>query len=101
MPLPPDLTSVSLAVKMQSSKRTLRSHEIPVMAIQQAHVAAQGNSVTTSLGTQTLGSSANIVSTGSSVFGSSLTNNAALLETDLDLHFSLQYPHFIKRDGNR
>lgn len=22
-------------------------------------------------------------------------------ETDLDLHFSLQYPHFIKRDGNR
>lgn len=25
----------------------------------------------------------------------------ALLETDLDLHFSLQYPHFIKRDGNR
>lgn len=24
-----------------------------------------------------------------------------LTETELDLHFSLQYPHFIKRDGNR
>lgn len=28
-------------------------------------------------------------------------NSPPLLETELDLHFSLQYPHFIKRDGNR
>lgn len=29
------------------------------------------------------------------------TGALPLTETELDLHFSLQYPHFIKRDGNR
>lgn len=24
-----------------------------------------------------------------------------LLDTELDLHFALQYPHFLKRDGNK
>lgn len=28
-------------------------------------------------------------------------NYSAIMEADLDLNFSLQYPHFIKRDGNR
>merc|ERR1719244_1845070 len=52
-----DLTSIIIAVKMQSSKRTLRSNEIP------------------------------LPSTG-------------LLDTELELAFSLQYPHFLKREGN-
>lgn len=33
--------------------------------------------------------------------GIGTTNAMPLTETELDLHFSLQYPHFIKRDGNR
>lgn len=37
--------------------------------------------------------------------GGGLVNNnnnySAIMEADLDLNFSLQYPHFIKRDGNR
>ncbi|XP_033107940.1 phosphofurin acidic cluster sorting protein 2-like isoform X2 [Anneissia japonica] len=57
-PLENDLSSLIIAVRMQSSKRTLRSNEI--------------------------------------VFSSSKN-----LETELDLSFSLQYPHFLKRDGNR
>jgi hypothetical protein len=73
-PLPPDLTSLSLAVKMQSSKRTLRSHEIPVPQ----------PTIPTSINT-----------------GGILLNSPPLQETELDLHFSLQYPHFLKRDGNR
>jgi len=52
-----DLQSIVIAVKMQSSKRTLRSNEIP------------------------------LPSTG-------------LLDTELELTFSLQYPHFLKREGN-
>lgn len=83
-PLPPDLTSLSLAVKMQSSKRTLRSHEIPVP-----------QSLSTGYGSSSLGG-------GPGVIGQSgQLNSPPLLETELDLHFSLQYPHFIKRDGNR
>ncbi|KAG5671872.1 hypothetical protein PVAND_002042 [Polypedilum vanderplanki] len=66
--LPTDLTSLSLAVKMQSSKRILRSHEIPVPQI--------------------------AISYGG-------LSSPPLLEIELDLHFSLQYPHFLKRDGNR
>lgn len=31
----------------------------------------------------------------------SSSNGIPLMEADLDLNFSLQYPHFIKRDGNR
>ncbi|XP_061407462.1 phosphofurin acidic cluster sorting protein 2-like isoform X1 [Lethenteron reissneri] len=50
-----DLNSVVIAVKMQGSKRVLRSNEIP------------------------------------------LPPN----ETDLQLSFSLQYPHFLKREGNK
>lgn len=73
-PLPPELTSLSLAVKMQSSKRILRSHEIPVP---QSILSPPGSG------------------------GGGPLNNPPLLETELDLHFSLQYPHFIKRDGNR
>ncbi|XP_046336384.2 phosphofurin acidic cluster sorting protein 2-like isoform X1 [Haliotis rufescens] len=53
-----DLTSIIIAVKMQSSKRILRSNEI-------------------------------IVPPG------------GLLDTELDLSFSLQYPHFLKRDCNK
>jgi len=55
--LDPDLSSILIAVKMQSSKRTLRSNEI------------------------------SLPPTG-------------LLDTELDLAFSLQYPHFLKREGN-
>ncbi|XP_053682484.1 phosphofurin acidic cluster sorting protein 2 isoform X2 [Sabethes cyaneus] len=88
-PLPPDLSSLSLAVKMQSSKRTLRSHEIPVP-----------QSLSTGYGSTLGGGSLGAAGTG--VTGQSgQLNSPPLLETELDLHFSLQYPHFIKRDGNR
>ncbi|KAL3049662.1 hypothetical protein OYC64_009006 [Pagothenia borchgrevinki] len=53
-----ELISVVIAVKIQGSKRILRSHEI---------VLPPGGSV----------------------------------ETDLALTFSLQYPHFLKREGNK
>ncbi|XP_066502171.1 phosphofurin acidic cluster sorting protein 1a isoform X4 [Hoplias malabaricus] len=53
-----DLTSVVIAVKLQGSKRILRSNEI-------------------------------------------LLPSQGLAETDLQLTFSLQYPHFLKRDANR
>ncbi|XP_076835480.1 phosphofurin acidic cluster sorting protein 1a isoform X2 [Brachyhypopomus gauderio] len=53
-----DLTSVVIAVKLQGSKRILRSNEI-------------------------------------------LLPCPGLSETDLQLTFSLQYPHFLKRDANR
>uniref|UniRef100_W5M041 Phosphofurin acidic cluster sorting protein 1a n=1 Tax=Lepisosteus oculatus TaxID=7918 RepID=W5M041_LEPOC len=53
-----DLTSVVIAVKLQGSKRILRSNEI-------------------------------------------LLSAAGLTETDLQLSFSLQYPHFLKRDANK
>lgn len=55
--LDPDLSSILIAVRMQSSKRTLRSNEIPL-------------------------------------------SPTGLLDTELDLAFSLQYPHFLKREGN-
>uniref|UniRef100_A0ABD2VZS2 Phosphofurin acidic cluster sorting protein 2 n=1 Tax=Trichogramma kaykai TaxID=54128 RepID=A0ABD2VZS2_9HYME len=57
-PLGPELQSISLAVKMQSSKRTLRSNELALPA-------------------------------------------GGLLDTELELQFALQYPHFLKRDGNK
>ncbi|XP_021708579.1 phosphofurin acidic cluster sorting protein 2 isoform X2 [Aedes aegypti] len=88
-PLPPDLTSLSLAVKMQSSKRTLRSHEIPV-----PQSLSTGYGSTISSGNMS-GSAPGVVGQGGQL------NSPPLLETELDLHFSLQYPHFIKRDGNR
>ncbi|XP_030636701.1 phosphofurin acidic cluster sorting protein 1 [Chanos chanos] len=53
-----DLTSVVIAVKLQGSKRILRSNEIALAS-------------------------------------------AGLTETDLQLTFSLQYPHFLKRDANK
>ncbi|XP_030638011.1 phosphofurin acidic cluster sorting protein 1a [Chanos chanos] len=53
-----DLTSVVIAVKLQGSKRILRSNEI-------------------------------------------MLSSAGNTETDLQLTFSLQYPHFLKRDANR
>lgn len=56
-PVAGDMNSVILAVKMQSSKRTLRSNEIMVPS-------------------------------------------NGLIDTELDLTFSLQYPHFLKRSGN-
>lgn len=56
-PMAVDVSSVIIAVKMQSSKRTLRSNEIMVL-------------------------------------------NNGLVDTELDLTFSLQYPHFLKRNGN-
>lgn len=57
-PLGSDVLSLSIAVKMQGSKRTLRSNEMTLPV-------------------------------------------NALLDTELQLHFSLQYPHFLKRDGNK
>ncbi|KAG8437825.1 hypothetical protein GDO86_008506 [Hymenochirus boettgeri] len=53
-----DLSSVVIAVKLQGSKRILRSNEISLPA-------------------------------------------TGLSETELQLTFSLQYPHFLKRDANR
>ncbi|XP_078262346.1 phosphofurin acidic cluster sorting protein 2 isoform X2 [Rhinoraja longicauda] len=53
-----ELTSVVIAVKMQGSKRILRSHEIVLPP-------------------------------------------CGLVESDLALTFSLQYPHFLKREGNK
>uniref|UniRef100_A0A8C9RAV1 Si:ch211-126j24.1 n=1 Tax=Scleropages formosus TaxID=113540 RepID=A0A8C9RAV1_SCLFO len=53
-----DLNSVVIAVKIQGSKRVLRSNEY-------------------------------------------LLPPGGLMETDLELTFSLQYPHFLKRDANR
>ncbi|XP_023288747.1 phosphofurin acidic cluster sorting protein 1-like, partial [Orussus abietinus] len=57
-PLGSDLASISIAVKMQSSKRTLRSNEMAVPS-------------------------------------------GGVLDTELELQFALQYPHFLKRDGNK
>uniref|UniRef100_UPI00398EC846 phosphofurin acidic cluster sorting protein 2 isoform X6 n=1 Tax=Pristiophorus japonicus TaxID=55135 RepID=UPI00398EC846 len=53
-----ELTSVVISVKLQGSKRILRSHEI-------------------------------------------ILPPSGLVETDLALTFSLQYPHFLKREGNK
>lgn len=87
-PLPPDLTSLSLAVKMQSSKRTLRSHEIPVPQI-----------ITPGGGGSILGQQQQVLLQSNGI--ASELRSPPFFETDLDLHFSLQYPHFLKRDGNR
>lgn len=57
-PLGSDLATISLAVKMQSSKRTLRSNELV------------------------------------------LPQNG-LLDTPLDVTFCIQYPHYLKREGNK
>ncbi|XP_069681566.1 phosphofurin acidic cluster sorting protein 2 isoform X2 [Periplaneta americana] len=57
-PLGSDLASIIIAVKMQGSKRTLRSNEM-------------------------------------------LLPPNGLLDTELELNFALQYPHFLKRDGNK
>ncbi|KAL1513885.1 hypothetical protein ABEB36_003225 [Hypothenemus hampei] len=57
-PLGSDTASISIAVKIHSSKRTLRSNEL------------------------------NLPSNGS-------------LDTPLDVTFCLQYPHFLKREGNK
>ncbi|XP_052834876.1 phosphofurin acidic cluster sorting protein 2 isoform X3 [Drosophila gunungcola] len=93
-PLPGDTTSLSLAVKMQSSKRTLRSHEIPINGSALTSSAPlQGNSPMSVAG----GAGG---TPGSAGTGGGLGVAVPLTETELDLHFSLQYPHFIKRDGN-
>ncbi|XP_076378835.1 phosphofurin acidic cluster sorting protein KrT95D isoform X9 [Megalopta genalis] len=57
-PLGSDLTSISIAVKMHGSKRTLRSNEMAIPP-------------------------------------------GGMLDTELELQFALQYPHFLKRDGNK
>ncbi|KYM98831.1 Phosphofurin acidic cluster sorting protein 2 [Cyphomyrmex costatus] len=57
-PLGSDLSSISIAVKMQSSKRTLRSNEMAIPT-------------------------------------------GGILDTELELQFALQYPHFLKREGNK
>ncbi|XP_052766076.1 phosphofurin acidic cluster sorting protein 2-like isoform X2 [Mya arenaria] len=57
-PLESELTSVIVALKMQSSKRVLRSNEIEIASVGVADVM-------------------------------------------LDLSFVMQYPHFLKRDGNK
>ncbi|XP_065372079.1 phosphofurin acidic cluster sorting protein 2 isoform X3 [Calliphora vicina] len=154
-PLPGDLTSLSLAVKMQSSKRTLRSHEIPIhgasllqlgttsnttsslsgmtgtggggtgnLGINSGlNIMQQGNSANvndrmmnsssqSSCGvigsggnaqqtTSMLGTPGNIGNSGIGTTGMMMSGGGVpLAETELDLNFSLQYPHFIKRDGN-
>lgn len=90
---------------MQSSKRTLRSHEIPVPLSVLALATAPGIGTTNSTFGSAGGGVGGGASTGTnnigSVGGGPTSNGTPLLETDLDLHFSLQYPHFIKRDGNR
>ncbi|XP_060645423.1 phosphofurin acidic cluster sorting protein 2 [Drosophila nasuta] len=105
-PLPGDTTSLSLAVKMQSSKRTLRSHEIPIngsaltSAASSRESSMQGNSPLANV----IGGGSNLIGTPGNVGNAGIGTNLALIpltETELDLHFSLQYPHFIKRDGNR
>uniref|UniRef100_A0A8D8Y9G8 Phosphofurin acidic cluster sorting protein 2 n=3 Tax=Cacopsylla melanoneura TaxID=428564 RepID=A0A8D8Y9G8_9HEMI len=53
-----DLNSIVIAVKMEGSKRTLRSSEM-------------------------------------------ILPSSGLLDTKTELNFSLQYPHFLKRDGNK
>lgn len=75
---------------MQSSKRTLRSHEIPI----------NGSALTSSAALQG-NSPAAAGQPGSAGTGVGAGVAVPLSETELDLHFSLQYPHFIKRDGNR
>ncbi|KAL9892187.1 phosphofurin acidic cluster sorting protein KrT95D isoform 1-T3 [Glossina fuscipes fuscipes] len=127
-PLPGDTTSLSLAVKMQSSKRTLRSHEISINGaglLQLGTIATSANMANTSnivssgsgIGMNLLQQSNSPVAVGSSSSvgcqnaGNSQLVSASLIgtsgnvtplaETELDLNFSLQYPHFIKRDGNR
>ncbi|XP_050100462.1 phosphofurin acidic cluster sorting protein 2 isoform X2 [Anopheles aquasalis] len=100
-PLPADLTSLSLAVRMQSSKRTLRSHEIPVpqsLTSAFSSTATMGGGGSTVAGA-TGGGGGPIGGGGGGGIGQ--LNSPPLLETELDLHFSLQYPHFIKREGNR
>ncbi|XP_031831293.1 phosphofurin acidic cluster sorting protein KrT95D isoform X2 [Nomia melanderi] len=57
-PLGSDLTSISIAVKMHGTKRTLRSNEMAIPP-------------------------------------------GGMLDTELELQFALQYPHFLKRDGNK
>ncbi|XP_037710070.1 phosphofurin acidic cluster sorting protein 2 isoform X2 [Drosophila subpulchrella] len=101
-PLPGDTTSLSLAVKMQSSKRTLRSHEIPINGSALTSSASlQGNSPMSVAGGAG-GAGGGVGTPGSAVTGGGgLGVVVPLTETELDLHFSLQYPHFIKRDGNR
>nr|XP_040229691.2 phosphofurin acidic cluster sorting protein 2 [Anopheles coluzzii] len=113
-PLPADLTSLSLAVRMQSSKRTLRSHEIPVPQSLSAGYGstgvigtgsitggAVGGGLTGGTGLAGGGGVGGGVGVGGCGGGAGQLNSPPLLETELDLHFSLQYPHFIKRDGNR
>ncbi|XP_035780194.1 phosphofurin acidic cluster sorting protein 2-like isoform X2 [Anopheles albimanus] len=104
-PLPADLTSLSLAVRMQSSKRTLRSHEIPVpqsLTSAFSSTAAMGGGGSTIAGaTGGAGGGAGGPAGGGVGGPAGLLNSPPLLETELDLHFSLQYPHFIKREGNR
>ncbi|KAH8383554.1 hypothetical protein KR009_009284 [Drosophila setifemur] len=101
-PLPGDTTSLSLAVKMQSSKRTLRSHEIPINGSALTSSASlQGNSPLSMGGAGGGGGGGSGGTPGSAGTGGGLGVAVPLTETELDLHFSLQYPHFIKRDGNR
>ncbi|XP_053945041.1 phosphofurin acidic cluster sorting protein 2 isoform X1 [Anastrepha ludens] len=148
------MTSLTLAVKMQSSKRTLRSHEIPINSSGFAQSGASGGTATgltasnnavgsimqqsnsgasligggcgggginnamgssnAQMGSAIIGTPGNIGNTGIGIGiggsssgvvsmtagGSGGATTMPLAETELDLHFSLQYPHFIKRDGN-
>ncbi|KAI1295434.1 Phosphofurin acidic cluster sorting protein 1 [Halotydeus destructor] len=62
-PYGPDVTSLVVAVRMQSSKRTLRSSEINI--------------------------------------SNNTESSDGVIETEMDLTFALQYPHFIKKGGNQ
>lgn len=152
---------------MQSSKRTLRSHEIPISGASFLQITSGSNATSAVTGaggsgsgggTTSSGGAANtaasntggvgslsIMQQGNSPITTSMLNAAGqstgvctgvagsggvnthmvgtpgnignvgigtvnnptaggsvpLAETELDLNFSLQYPHFIKRDGNR
>lgn len=89
---------------MQSSKRILRSHEIPVpqslLSPNQTQTNASGVGGGGNIG-GTAGINIGGAGGGAGSGNVNQTNNTPFLETELDLHFSLQYPHFIKRDGNR
>nr|XP_027205302.1 phosphofurin acidic cluster sorting protein 2-like [Dermatophagoides pteronyssinus] len=66
-----DVTSIMVAVKMQHSKRILRSNEITIPS-----------------------------SSSSSSSNNQSNNNNEPFDIELDLSFTLQYPHFIKRNRN-
>ncbi|KAJ6217761.1 hypothetical protein RDWZM_008918 [Blomia tropicalis] len=63
-PLRQDVTAIMIVVKMQSSKRILRSNEITIPVVNDS------------------------------------SNPSSMIDIEIDLSFTLQYPHFLKRNCN-